>query len=107
MEEAITSSQLEGASTTREVAKEMLEKSLPPKDKSQQMIMNNYRLMQKAVEMRKTGLSIDLILELHEIATNQAIENEAISGEFRNSNKIVVTDWYGENIFQPPDYQTI
>jgi len=31
LEEAITSSQLEGASTTREVAQEMLKKALPPK----------------------------------------------------------------------------
>ena len=52
-EEAITSSQLEGASTTREVAKEMLEKNLSPKDKSQQMILNNYRLMKKAVEKKE------------------------------------------------------
>jgi hypothetical protein len=41
-EEAITSSQLEGASTTRAVAKDMLEKGLAPKDKSQRMIFNNY-----------------------------------------------------------------
>jgi Fic family protein len=38
MEEAITSAQLEGASITREIAKEMLQKGLQPTDKSQQMI---------------------------------------------------------------------
>jgi Fic family protein len=107
MEEAITSSQLEGASTTREVAQEMLEKNLTPKDKSQQMILNNYRLMKKAVEIRQSELSIELIIELHEIATYQAIENNAIPGELRNNNEIVVADWYGENTFHPPDYRTI
>jgi hypothetical protein len=35
MEEAITSSQLEGASTTRKVAEEMLRNNLKPQDKSQ------------------------------------------------------------------------
>jgi hypothetical protein len=35
IEEAITSSQLEGASTTREIAKDMIQKGLEPKDKSQ------------------------------------------------------------------------
>ena len=37
MEEAIASSQMEGANTTRKVAKEMLRKQTKPKDKSQQM----------------------------------------------------------------------
>lgn len=106
-EEAIASSQLEGASTTREVAKEMLEKSLPPKDKSQQMILNNYRLMKRAVEYKTKELSIDFILELHGIATHNAIENQAAPGEIRQDNNIKVSDLYGENTFHPPDWQTI
>ncbi|MDJ0799986.1 MAG: Fic family protein [Calothrix sp. MO_167.B12] len=106
-EEAITSSQLEGASTTRKVAKEMLRKNLAPKDKSQQMILNNYLLMQKAVENKDEELSIEFILELHRIATYNAIENQAASGELRKDNNIVVSDLYNENIFVPPDWQTI
>ncbi len=107
LEEAITSSQLEGASTTREVAKEMLERSLAPKDKSQQMILNNYRLMKKAVEKKDEQLSIELILELHEIATRDAIDNQAISGQLRTDNKIFVTDFQGDYTFYPPDWTTI
>ena len=42
MEEAIASSQMEGASTTRRIAKDMLRKQLKPINKSQQMIVNNY-----------------------------------------------------------------
>jgi Fic family protein len=106
-EEAITSSQLEGASTTREIAKEMLEKNLLPKDKSQQMIFNNFLLMKKAVEQSKEELSLNFILELHQLATYKAIENQATSGEFRKDNRIFVSDIYGENTFQPPDWQTI
>jgi Fic family protein len=98
-EEAITSSQLEGASTTREVAKEMLEKNLSPKDKSQQMILNNYRLMKKAVEKKDEKLSIEFILELHHIATQDAIENKAVPGEIREDNNIFIADLYGESIF--------
>ncbi len=46
IEEAITSSQLEGASTTRKVAKEMLREGRSPRTHSEQMIYNNYRAMQ-------------------------------------------------------------
>jgi Fic family protein len=106
-EEAITSSQLEGASTTREVAKEMLEKNLAPKDKSQQMILNNYLLMKKAVDQKDEELSIELILELHQIATYNAIENQAIPGALRVDNNIFISSLDDEQIFQPPNWQTI
>ena len=46
MEEAISSSMMEGASTTRRIAKEMLRKKMSPADKSQQMIFNNYETIQ-------------------------------------------------------------
>jgi len=45
VEEAITSSQLEGASTTRRVAKELLATGRQPRDRSEQMIVNNYQAM--------------------------------------------------------------
>ena len=106
-EEAIRSSQLEGASTTRKVAKEMLRKNLEPKDKSQRMILNNYLLMQKAIERKDEELSIEFILELHQIATGDAIENQAVSGELRKDDNIFVSDLYNENTFYPPGWQTI
>jgi Fic family protein len=106
MEEAITSSQLEGASTTRQVAKDMLRNGLPPKDKSQQMIFNNFLLLKKAVETKDSELSIDLILEFHKIATQGAIENQAVPGEFRRDDNIVIADFY-ETVHQPPKWETI
>jgi Fic family protein len=106
-EEAITSSQLEGASTTREVAKEMLDKNLSPKDKSQQMILNNYLLMKTALENKNKELSIDFILELHELAIYKAIENQAEPGEIRKTNDIYVADIYDNNVFYPPDWESI
>lgn len=107
MEEAITSSQLEGASTTRAVAKEMLETSRTPKDKSEQMIFNNYLLMKKAVEKKDEQLSIDLILDLHQIATFKAIDNDAKPGELRQDNDIDVRNIYNEVAHTPPCYTSL
>jgi hypothetical protein len=45
IEEAITSSQLEGAVTTRRVAKEMLRCGRKPSDRSERMILNNFITM--------------------------------------------------------------
>ncbi len=46
MEEAIRSSQLEGATTSRRVAKEMLRTGREPRDRGERMIANNYRALQ-------------------------------------------------------------
>lgn len=107
MEEAITSSQLEGASTTRKVAKDMLENNRKPTDKSEQMIFNNFLLMKKAVEIKDEPLSIDLILELHSIATYNAIDNEAIPGELRTENDVTVANLYNEIAHEPPCASTL
>ncbi len=102
MEEAITSSQLEGASTTRKVAKDMLANNRKPADKSEQMIFNNYLLMKKVIKKKDDDLSIDLILELHSIAMYMAIDNKAVSGELRPDNTLTVGNIYHEVAHEPP-----
>jgi len=107
MEEAITSAQLEGASTTREVAKKMLEEEREPVDEDERMIINNFFLLKHAEKNSKEDLTIDLILDFHRIATNLTTENNVIPGEFRQDNDIFVEDDRGEVAHQPPDYTKI
>lgn len=102
MEEAITSAQLEGAVTTRKVAKELLTSSRKPVNKSEKMIVNNYLLMQSAINNKDSLLDLDLIRDLHEVATYDAIENEAEPGEFRTSNNIHVSGKDDEIVHEPP-----
>jgi len=107
MEEAITSAQLEGASTTREVAKKMLEEEREPIDEDERMIINNFLLLKNAEKVSKEPLSIDLILDFHRIATNKTTENNVIPGEFRQDNNIFVEDSSGEVAHKPPSFQDI
>ncbi|MGB0384090.1 MAG: Fic family protein [Ardenticatenaceae bacterium] len=69
MEEAISSSQLEGASTTRKVAEEMLRQLREPKSHSEQMILNNYHAMHFVRENNQEDLTPSMIFELHRIVT--------------------------------------
>nr|WP_197504125.1 Fic family protein [Gallibacterium salpingitidis] len=107
MEEAITSAQLEGAATTRKVAKEMLESERKPKTKDEIMIFNNYYLMKEAIKLKNEPLSLEMILKLRRIATNDAIENNAVSGAFRQDNQICIVDYGGDIIHQPPEYEKL
>ena len=71
MEEAITSSQLEGAATTRAVAKQMLRSGRPPRDLSEQMILNNYRAMELVRDRKDESLSQELVEEIQQVVTRK------------------------------------
>jgi fic family protein len=107
MEEAITSAQLEGAATTRKIAKDMLRSGRNPKNKDELMILNNYRLMQEAIKLKDEELSLDLILNLHRIATEHAIENNATPGQFREDNQTYIMGEKNEILFTPPLFEEL
>ena len=65
IEEAITSSQLEGASTTRKKAMEMFRSSKRPSNKSEQMIFNNLQGMEFIRENQNKPLTPQLVLDIH------------------------------------------
>ena len=92
MEEAIFSSQMEGAATTRKVAKEMLRKKMAPKDKSQQMIVNNYQTIRFIVENKNTPLTPGLVFHIHHLMTEKTLENPEDAGRLRRNNDVVVED---------------
>lgn len=103
MEEAITSSQLEGATTTRQVAKEMILTSRHPQDRSEQMILNNFRTMQRIIQIKDKPLDKDLVFELHRIVCDNAMDNPTAIGRFRTTDEpVVVSDHYGEIFHEPP-----
>ncbi len=86
-EEAITSSQLEGAATTRIVAKEMLRSGRKPVDKNEQMIYNNYQAMKNIRQMKGDPLTIEIIIELQEILTRNTLDDNDIIGRLRRSDE--------------------
>ncbi|MCH8837594.1 MAG: Fic family protein [Candidatus Marinimicrobia bacterium] len=83
LEEAITSSQLEGAATTRMVAKDMLMSGRSPRNHGEQMIQNNYHAMAFIREMGQTPISKEIIFELQSILTSGTLEDPADQGHFR------------------------
>lgn len=109
MEEAITSAQMEGAATTRPVAKEMLTTGREPRDFSEKMIINNYFLMQLALDKVEEGLplSIELIQEFNKAATREVCENNHIAGQLREEPISVCDATNNEVIHNAPDSTNI
>jgi len=92
IEEAITSSQLEGAATTRKVAKEMLRQKRKPTNKSEMMIVNHYTAMEFINDISNEELTPELIYELHKILTINTLGNPNAVGKLRISDDIYVCD---------------
>lgn len=108
IEEAITSSQLEGASTTRKIAKEMLQTHRKPCDISEQMIANNYKAMQFIRETKDEVLTVEMILELHHVLTDKTLP-ETECGRFRTSkDDIHIWDDRDATVLHtPPEAKTL
>ncbi len=108
MEEAISSSQMEGANTTRKKAKEMIQKELKPKNKSEQMIMNNFVTMKHVVQHKTEDLTPEKLLYIHNLISNNTLENKYEEGVFRENDEIFVVNYSNsEVVHTPPKHQEI
>lgn len=108
MEEAIASSQMEGASTTRKVAKDMLRKQLKPKNKGQQMISNNYVTIRYLVENQSKTFSVEQLKEIQRLITYNTLTNKEYEGNFRTTDDVMVMDSItGEVAHTPPSYNEV
>lgn len=108
MEEAIYSSQMEGAVTTRKVAKDMLRRQITPKDKSQQMIVNNYQTIRFIVENKQTPLTPELVLHIHHLMTEKTLSDPKDAGRLRTNNEVVVEDGIThEVVHTPPSFEEL
>jgi len=104
VEEAITSSQLEGASTTRQVAAEMIRRQKRPRDRSEQMILNNYRAMEAVRKLADRPLSEDALLELHWTLTWQTLDDPDAAGRMQRhgERRVDVVDHSSGRVLHVP-----
>ncbi len=105
IEEAIRSSQLEGASTSRKTASNMLRAGRRPKDRHERMILNNYVAMQFAREVRDRELTPELVLSMHKKVTEQTLENRTAAGRLQTGDDTrigVYDNKSGKLLHQPP-----
>lgn len=102
-EEAINSSQLEGASTTRDVAKELLRENRPARNKDERMILNNYDTLQFIREIGNENLTPSMVQEIQRRLTDGALNDDSEAGRYRMANEdINVIDMRSQAILHAP-----
>ncbi|HPO12132.1 MAG TPA: Fic family protein [Candidatus Hydrogenedentes bacterium] len=103
MEEAATSSQLEGAATTRQEAQALLRSGRAPVNRHERMILNNFRTMRRLLDLVNETMSAELLLDIHRWITEDTMEDAAAAGRFRTeSDKVYVSDQTEDVLFVPP-----
>lgn len=108
MEEAIASSQMEGANTTRKVAKEMLRKQQMPINRDQQMILNNYETIRYISEHKDEAFSVPNIKIIHSYISKGTLNDARMEGTFRTSDDVVVQNSItGTVVHTPPVFAQI
>jgi Fic family protein len=104
IEEAITSSQLEGASTTRQKAMEMFRSGKKPSDRSELMIFNNLRGMEYIRQKQQTQLTPQLVLDIHKEMMQGTIDDEKLGRlQTLDDERVnVVSNFTHKVVHQPP-----
>ncbi|WP_419163014.1 Fic family protein [Candidatus Palauibacter sp.] len=92
VEEAIYSSQLEGAATTRAAAREMVRAGRRPRTRGERMILNHYRANERIEELAREDLTETAVFELHRMLVDGTLDDPEKAGVYRQaSDKTVVT----------------
>lgn len=100
-EEAFYSSVIEGAFTTKKRAKEVV-KTKSPKDKSEQMILNNYNALVFILENIHKDLNEDIFIQIHKIVTLNTLEKDEETERYRDDQVYVSDPNQTEPIYIPP-----
>lgn len=106
LEEAVASSQVEGAAVSTEVAMDMLKTGRKPTTESEQMIFNNFRGINFMLECKDYPINFKTIFEVHFLMTADT-EAESCSGTFRNENLSVTDHVDGEIMHTPPNWHLV
>ena len=92
MEEAIASSLLEGAATTRRDAKKLLRSDRSPRTTAEQMVVNNYQTMRHIRRDLDMPLTIEMVLGTHRMVTEETLEKPQDAGRMQQpgEDRVVV-----------------
>lgn len=102
-EEALTSSQLEGAVVTRSEARDMIRRQRPPATEHERMVMNNYRTMRLLAELKNEELTPSLVLRIHREVTAGTLQNSEDEGQVRKADSDVrIEDEESGEVFHTP-----
>lgn len=107
IDEAFNSSVIEGAFSTRKRTKEMVEKKLQPTNKSEQMIINNFKALDFIMQNLTSPLDEEMILSIYKILTENALEDSCDVEKYRNDLVFVCDVNSSQPIYTAPPHTKV
>lgn len=105
IDEAFSSSVIEGAYSTRKRAGEMIKNNLNPQNKSEKMIFNNYKALVYTIENIESEFSHSFIYKIWQILTEGTIDEDDMTKLYRTDKVFVERN--NEVIYEGPDFKLV
>lgn len=108
IDEAYYSSWIEGARTTHQKAKELMLGKISPQDRSERMVLNNFKTLEFLLKNLEKPLSHEFVCDLHRLVVDRTLdpEDEACAGKYREDQNYV-QNAQGEIIYTPPSPEKV
>lgn len=106
IDEAVYSSIIEGAFTTKQEAREFIDNHREPKNKSEQMVKNNYDALTYVLEHIDAAITAQTIFDIYEIVTKNTLDADVPKNAYRNVGVVVQTG-HGEIVHEAPKYTEV
>ncbi len=107
IDEAFNSSVIEGAFSTRKRTKEMVEKKLQPTNKSEQMIINNFKALDFIIQNLSSPLDEEMILSIYTILTENALDEGCEAEKYRDDLVFVCDANSSQPIYTAPPHSHV
>jgi len=104
--EAISSSAIEGAFSTKKRVVEIIDNDLEPANKAEMMLVNNYYALEYILEHLEEDLSHTLIQNIWERITEKTLDEDSMTSTYRDA-PVYVTDRSGNSIYEAPDHSQV
>ena len=91
LSEAFHSSSIEGAHSTKKRTEEIIKKKLTPEDKSERMILNNYKALEYIFDNKDKKLDDDFVLCLHQMISEDTLHEKVDEGIYRDGGVDITT----------------
>lgn len=106
IDEAMSSSAIEGAFSTRRRTEKLVHGVCDPITKDEKMILNNYKALKFIDKNNDVIITDELIIELHNIITFGTLEEGDITERYRN-DVVVLKDANHREIYEAPEYERV
>lgn len=98
-DESFYSSTIEGAFSTRKIAKELATNKRTPANKSEQMIYNNHLALKYGIEDKSIKLTEELMLQMFDLVSKDSLDEDILYDKYRLED-VVVKDSKGNVIHE-------